>query len=176
MVTPFPRKDSFLSPFSIIFLPERQICDTLLMKPCQTLLKEKHPRKGREKGTTPKGQSPGKPNSPKTRDELFHFQKTWWPIGNFFHRKNNNHNWSMAPWAILGDSPNRVSWLVLNVCFEPGKQCGQYSANVHYGMTLHRSQLEFFAIDGHVKNPGSTIYIHFQDTNLSKYTQILQFE
>jgi hypothetical protein len=85
----------------------------------------------------------------------------------------------MAPWAILGDSPNRVSWLVPNVCFEPGKQCGQYSANVHYGMTLHRSQLDFFAIHGHVKNPGSTgstIYIHFEDTSLSKYTQILRFE
>jgi hypothetical protein len=43
-------------------------------------------------------------------------------------------------------------------------------------MTLHPSQLDFFAIDGHVKNPGSTIYIHFEDTNLSKYTQILWFE
>jgi hypothetical protein len=76
----------------------------------------------------------------------------------------------MAPWAIGGDSPNRVSWLVPNVCLEPGKQCGQYSANLHYGKTLHRSQLDFFAIDAHVKNPGSTIYIHFEDTNLSKYT------
>ncbi len=36
------------------------------------------------------------------------------------------------------------SWLVPNVCFEPGKQCGQYSANVHYGMTLRPSQLDFF--------------------------------
>ncbi len=29
---------------------------------------------------------------------------------------------------------------------------------------------------GHVKNPVSTMYIHFEDTNLSECTQILQFE
>ncbi len=40
------------------------------MKPCQNFKKKKHPRKGREKETMGKDQSPGKQRGPKRDKEV----------------------------------------------------------------------------------------------------------